>query len=227
MTDKEKKAFLSKIVQVDFPEDQYYKLQTPKKQIVIHHTASGVGPDGDLRHWIGTKARIATHIIIGRDGTMYQCFSSKYWAHHLGVKSVIFKQHGFNDYGIRNKILNQESIAIELDNWGGLKQDKDGNWLTWTGKVIDKKKVQEYPEGFRGHLGYEKYPKKQLDAMARLIRFWHDRYGIPMKYDKDMWDVSKKALSGKPGIYTHVSYRPDKSDCHPQPELIETLKSLS
>jgi hypothetical protein len=42
-----------------------------------------------------------------------------------------------------------------------------------------------------------------------------------------MWDVSKNALSGKPGIYTHVSYRKDKSDCVPQPELITALQSLS
>ena len=130
------------------------------------------------------------------------------------------------DYGIRNKLLNQASIGIELDNWGGLNL-KDGKWYTWTGKLIPNNQVQEYPDGFRGHVAFEKYPKAQLAAMAKLLKFWHDRYGIPLKYNKDMWDISKDALAGKPGIYTHVSYRPDKSDTHPDPELINTLKSLS
>jgi hypothetical protein len=35
-----------------------------------------------------------------------------------------------------------------------------------------------------------------------------------------------KALSGTPGVWTHVSYRADKSDCHPQIELINALKEL-
>jgi len=44
-----------------------------------------------------------------------------------------------------------------------------------------------------------------------------------------MWDVSQRALSGEPGIWTHVSYRqkPGKTDCHPQPELIEMLKTIA
>ena len=56
--------------------------------------------------------------------------------------------------------------------------------------------------------------------------FWNDRYNIPLEYNQDMWDVSINALKGAPGIWTHVSYRSDKSDCHPQPELIEMLQSF-
>ena len=41
------------------------------------------------------------------------------------------------------------------------------------------------------------------------------------------WNISSNALSGKNGIYTHVSYREDKSDMHPQAELIAMLQSLS
>jgi len=45
-------------------------------------------------------------------------------------------------------------------------------------------------------------------------------------YNGNMWDVNEDALNGEPGVWTHVSYRSDKSDCHPQPELIDVLKSL-
>lgn len=41
-----------------------------------------------------------------------------------------------------------------------------------------------------------------------------------------MWSVSNKALKGQNGLYTHNSYRRDKSDVSPQPKLIEMLKSL-
>jgi hypothetical protein len=33
-------------------------------------------------------------------------------------------------------------------------------------------------------------------------------------------------LRGDKGIFTHVSYRKDKRDCHPQKELVEILKSI-
>ena len=42
-----------------------------------------------------------------------------------------------------------------------------------------------------------------------------------------MWDVSKNALTGKPGVWSHTSYRFDKSDIHPQQEVIDMLKSLT
>ena len=42
-----------------------------------------------------------------------------------------------------------------------------------------------------------------------------------------MWEVSKNALSAVPGLYTHNSYRKDKSDISPQSKMIEMLKSLS
>jgi hypothetical protein len=41
-----------------------------------------------------------------------------------------------------------------------------------------------------------------------------------------MFDVSKEALSGESGIWSHTSFRSDKSDIHPQGELIKMLKSL-
>jgi len=44
--------------------------------------------------------------------------------------------------------------------------------------------------------------------------------------DENVFSLSKDALSGKPGIFGHCSYRLDKSDIHPQKEMIDMLKSL-
>ena len=47
-----------------------------------------------------------------------------------------------------------------------------------------------------------------------------------MRYYENMFEINDQALSGLNGIWSHVSFRSDKSDNHPQPELKEMLKNL-
>jgi N-acetyl-anhydromuramyl-L-alanine amidase AmpD len=224
----EKKAVaeldLKKIIQVDFPDDQYYKTQQKKKQIVLHHTVSGQGVNGDIAWWRSTADHIATCMIIGHDGGIYQLFSSKYWGHHLGCKTS------------NNVALNKASIGIEIDSWGGLvRHNRQWYPAKWDKKlkrnvaytnVAPIQNVQVYDEKFRGFHAFEKYTNEQIEAVYKLLIYWKSRYKIPLTYNEDMWDVNRDALSGTPGVWTHVSFREDKSDCHPQPELIAMLKSL-
>ncbi len=213
---------LKKIKTVDFPSDQYYAIETKKNQIVLHHTVSGKGINGDMNTWLKDTVRVSTHIIVDWEGIPYQCFSSKYWGHHLGVKSGVFTKLGIPSI---NTKLNEGSISIEIDAYGGLK--KEGNvWKSIYGNVIPTENVQVYEKAYRGYFGFEKYTTKQIETVKELLLLWKERYNISLTYNEDMWDVSKDALTGKPGVWTHTSYRSDKSDCHPQPELIEMLKSL-
>jgi hypothetical protein len=237
---------VSLVKAVDFPVEKYYPNEYPKKQIVLHHTVSNNNSiQGDVDHWLSLSGRIATCIIVGGDGIANQCFSSKYWAHHLGVKATYLQEQGYTDWSTRNVELNKGSIAIEIDNWGalvlgddtdkqfGFKDDGTPNIVhTLKNKyyaaygnavVVD---VQEYPNGFRGYNFYEKYTIEQIKTVGELLLLWHLKYGIPLDYNESMWDISKDALNGKSGVWTHVSYWPPKSDCHPQPELIEMLKTL-
>jgi N-acetyl-anhydromuramyl-L-alanine amidase AmpD len=218
------KLNLNDIIQVEFPDDQYFREQTDKKQIVLHHTVSGQGVDGDIAWWRQTVERIGTAIIVGWDGKIYQCFSTKYWAHHLGT-------HAAN-----NTALNKASIGIEIDAWGAL-MESGGKWYPVKWDDVAKKNipnttikaiqnVQLYPAGFKGFYGFEKYTDAQIDAVKKLLIFWNEKYGIPLDYNEGMWAISNVALSGKAGVWTHVSFREDKSDCHPQKELIDMLKSL-
>lgn len=233
---KYKELDLSKIIQVDFPDDQYYRQQTNKNQVVLHHTVSGQGADGDLNWWLQTSSRIATHIVVDWEGKIYQCYSSNYWAHHLGVKSEFIKKRGTNK---SNVSLNKGSIGIEIDSWGGLVRF-NRHWYPakWDGEKkkmvanvnagpIPMKNVQVYSEPFRGFHAFERYTQEQLLSVRKLLVFWKSKYGINLKYNPSMWDINDDALNGKSGVWTHVSFRPDKSDCHPQPELIAMLKSLS
>ena len=235
----------SLIEAVDFPQEKYYPLEYPKKQIVLHHTVSGPGVRGDIQHWLSLADRIATCIIIDNNGIANQCFSSKYWAHHLGVKSTYLKAKGFPDWTSRNVELNRASIAIEIDNWGGLilgdgtekqfglnKYDMPNMIYTIVGKFYAAYgnavtcDVQEYPNGFRGYNYYEKYSEAQIKTVGELLLLWKIKYGIPLDYHPDMFDISMEALGGKSGVWSHTSFREDKSDVHPQPELIEMLKAI-
>lgn len=218
------KLDLKEIINVNFPENQYHKEQTTKNQIVLHHTVSGVGVNGDISYWLSTADRIATAFIIGWDGKIYQCFSSKYWGSHLGIKAA------------SNLALNKGSIGIEIDAWGGLIQ-KGKSWYPakWdenlkknvpNTNVKPIKNVVQIPNGFRGYFGFEKYTDEQIESVRKLLVYFNGVYNIPLDYNNDMWDLSQNALSGKSGIWTHVSYREDKSDCYPDERLINMLKSL-
>lgn len=220
------KLDVNEIIQVDFPDNQYFRVKTPKNQIVLHHTVSGQGTSGDIAWWRKTTSRIGTAIIIGWDGKIYQCFSSKYWAYHLGVK------------GKNRKKLNQNSIGVEIDSWGGLVKHTNGKYYPakWSSnekkfipniKAGEVKNVQLYDNKFRGFYAFEKYTDAQIEAVRKLLIYWNEYYNIPLKYNENMWDYSIDAMNGKSGVWTHVSFRKDKSDCHPQPELIKMLKSLA
>jgi N-acetyl-anhydromuramyl-L-alanine amidase AmpD len=215
------KLDLSEIIQVDFPTDQYIRESYDKNQIVLHHTVSGQGVNGDIAWWRKTAARIGTAIIVGWDGKIYQCFGSKYWAYHLGAG---------------DKNLDKHSIGVEIDAWGGLvrtnRQWYPAKWDTNLNKMVANtnispvQNVEIYPNGFRGFYGFEKYSDEQIEAVRQLLVFWNERYGIPLDYNPSMFTVSQEALLGKSGVWSHTSFRSDKSDIHPQPELIEMLKSL-
>lgn len=60
-----------KIITEPFPENQFIKEISKKSQIVIHHTVSGPGINGDVAWWKSTSERIATHFIIDREGEIY------------------------------------------------------------------------------------------------------------------------------------------------------------
>lgn len=215
---------LNEIIVVDFPDDQYIRNVTNKKQIVLHHTVSGQGVDGDISWWRQTTDRVGTAVIIGWDGKIYQCFSSKYWAYHLGVKG--------------GKKLNMESIGIEIDSWGGLVQENNSWYPAKWDKSLQKSvantkfvaipndKVQIYDEPFRGYYGFEKYSDAQIEAVRQLLVYWGGRYNIPLEYNEGIFEYSPDALVGKSGVWSHTSFRKDKSDIHPQPELVKMLKSL-
>lgn len=206
------------------PEKEYHKEEFKKEQIVIHHTASGGNSKGDM-DYLNNDAQGAVNcsFFIDRDGTIWQAFSSKYYAAHLGVPTSTFTKFKVNN-NVAN--LHKHSIAIELDSWGYL-SEKGDKYYSYANVEVKAENVITYPEGFLGQKYYEKYYDKQLQALKDLLIYLCDAYKISKEYNSDMWKVSVDALSGKNGIHTHISYRESgKWDCHPDPKLIQTLQNL-
>lgn len=220
------------IIHHSFPTSQYVAEKTTKHQIVLHHTVSGPGVDGDIAWWMKTPERVATHFLIDREGGVHQLFDESYWASHLGLS-----QKHFNAAHLPYQNIDRMSIGIELDSWGPVLPHNDGQFypVKWNGTTHvpntacnPVKYFYEYCEKnrWKGFLYYEKYTSAQLASLKELLRELCQRHHIPMDYNNDMWVVSTKALRGEPGIFGHCSYRFDKSDVHPQPELVNMLKQL-
>jgi N-acetyl-anhydromuramyl-L-alanine amidase AmpD len=207
------KLDISKIVQARLKPNQFFAQRFDKKQIVLHHTVSGAKAENVQADWNRTPARIGTAFIIDGDGDIYQCFSSAEWCHHLGCKTK------------NNTLLNQQSIGIEICAWGGI-TEKSGKFYNAYNREVPANEVVKLPKKWRGYDYFHKYNDKQIEATRQLLVYLCDTYKIPKTYQEDMWDVSKKALRGDAGVWTHVSFRKDKSDLFPQEEMIKMLKTF-
>jgi N-acetyl-anhydromuramyl-L-alanine amidase AmpD len=222
------------IIKVEFPPDQYVQKEYKKKQIVLHHSAGWDNAAGMFDYWRSNTERVGTCVGIDDLGRIFQGFSSRYYAWHVNIGSggnklpAIFAKYKTAGNSLA---IEQQSIGIEICNWGGLTLGEDGGFHTYVSKPtkpirVPENKVIEYPNGFRGFHYFERYTDKEIESLGKLLYYWCDNYNIDKSYHPEMWDVSEGAISGQQGIWTHASYRTDKSDCHPQPELIQMLQSL-
>lgn len=209
----------SRLIQYPLKKGQYIevdKAKAKKKQIILHHTAGG-SAKSSIDYWNNSDEQVGTAFVIDRQGSILQAFPSWCWAYALGVNQSNFRQ------------LEQQSIQIELANYGQLK--KYGNnthheFYSAYGNKIAPDMVETLPISFRGGKYYEKYTPEQIDSLRLLIQYLSEVYEIEAKYKSNIFDINQKALRGDEGLFTHCCYRGDKSDVYPQPALINMLKSL-
>lgn len=80
---------------------------------------------------------------------------------------------------------------------------------------------------WRGFLYFVRYSTAQLAALERLLRDLCHKFRIVNPYGKHTWQLCpERTTEGTPGIYTDASYCINGPAVHPQPELINLLKSL-
>lgn len=222
----------SKLIQVNLMDNQYFREEQPKSQIYLHHTAGNPSAINTAKYWQQDSARIATSFVISgnvkqpnsnneKNGDIIQCFGSKYWAYHLGLK-----QEFFSSFGLHYKPLDKISIGIEVCNFGQLTKQPDGTFKNYVNGIIPTNEVTELETPFKGYKYFHSYTDAQISKLKELIIYLCDTYGISKLYNNDIFDLNKRAFEGQNGIYTHNSVRKDKVDIYPCPRMIEMLKSL-
>ncbi len=212
---------------------QYIEGPTDKFYVVLHHTAGNHDPYATVRAWNSdTRGRIATQFIVGgigkndeqtHDGEVVQCFPDEAWAYHLGKNN--------------SPLLHPHSIGIEICNYGWL-EPRDGRFYTYVNSALPDSQVVDLGFSFRGYRYYHKYTEAQMDAVYKLLQEISRRHeqvnlqlGLPQwlknQSSQEAFAFKQEACDGKVrGLLTHVNIRPDKTDCSPQPQLVEMLKSL-
>jgi N-acetyl-anhydromuramyl-L-alanine amidase AmpD len=211
---------ISKIKQVRLKESQFFAEESAKTQIYLHHTAGNGNAEAVSRYWNGTSDRVATAFVVGQDGLIVQCFSSKHWAWHLGISKAEFKGQG-----AKYQNLDKASVGIEVCNWGYLKE-KDGKFYNYVNARVPDSMVTTLDEPFKGYKHWYKYTDAQIESTRQLLVYLCDTYNIPREYRAQIFSLDKEAFKGTPGIYTHNSVRKDKSDIYPCPRMIQMLEKL-
>ena len=211
---------ISKIKQVRLKESQYFAEESAKTQIYLHHTAGNGNAEAVSRYWNGTSDRVATAFVVGQDGLIVQCFSSKHWAWHLGISKAEFKGQG-----AKYQNLDKASVGIEVCNWGYLKE-KDGKFYNYVNTRVPESMATTLDEPFKGYKHWYKYTDAQIESTRQLLVYLCDTYNIPREYRAQIFSLDKEAFNGTSGIYTHNSVRKDKSDIYPCPRMIQMLENL-
>ncbi len=116
------------------------------------------------------------------------------------------------------------SIGIEVCNWGQLTLKKDGKYYNYVNREVTD--VIKLDKAFKGYLYWHNYTDAQIASLKVLLLHLKAKYNIDLTYNDDIWAISKRALLGVNGVFTHNSIRKDKVDMYPHPKLIEMLKSL-
>lgn len=188
--------------------NQYYKTVYKKRRFMLHHTSGGTATSS-IAWWNQKPDHIATAIMIPRNGQIWELFNPKYWAYALGK----------TNWGSK---LEKECIQIEVANWGGLTK-VGSKYYSWSGKLVPSSKVITYKSKHRGYKHFERYTDKQVEAIVATLAHYAKKFNIvinPKKLEKFWW--GKKSIVGM-AVLAHTSVRGDKSDIHPQPNLIKAI----
>jgi N-acetylmuramoyl-L-alanine amidase len=141
--------------------------------IIIHYTA-GSSAESSARYLCRDEVKASAHIVIGKDGQVYQLvpFNTKSW--HTGQ----------SEYNGR-KSFNNFSIGVEIDNAGVLTKAESG-YRTWFSAEIPPKNVLKAKHRNETVDKYwETYTKKQLRVCQDICELLIKEYNIKYILDHD------------------------------------------
>lgn len=182
----------------------YYEESLPKHRIVIHFTAGYL--KGDVETLTRHDYHVSVPFLIGRDGTIYNLFSSSYWSYHLGPGAI-----GGNEE------MSKVALGIELSNIGPLAM-KNSSLYTHTGKMYcDQSEIEYYSrQTYRGYHYYATFTKAQYKSLNQLIAYLTAKFNIPKQLlPSGQRDKIVNDIGNFYGICTHANFRDDKFDIGP------------
>ncbi len=145
------------------PRKNYVVSEHIKKQIVIGHTFNH-----DMRHVIGWLHRHngnykkTAAFTIDAAGFVYKHFNPKY-------------QSKFFD----DKLLDDRSIVILLENDGWLIKNNKNQYITWNGDIYNKN-PEIVKVKWRGYEYWAPYSEKQVESAIMLVNEICNDFSIPL-----------------------------------------------
>lgn len=156
------------IVQMDCPKNkEKFKSGNPDT-IVIHYTA-GRSAESSARFLAKNDVKASAHLVIGREGEIFQLVPFDTIAWHAGESS----------YGNR-QWLNQYSVGIELDNAGPLVKVGSEYQAWFGGKYQANDVVQAVHRNESTPRFWHVYTEKQISACREVCELLIQKYGIKL-----------------------------------------------
>lgn len=150
---------------------------TPK-YILIHNTEGGKA-NTTVDWFRDPRSRVSAHLVIGRDGKVFQTIRFDLRAWHAGAAH-------WDGY----RALDRHALGIELANWGPLKL-KDGQWWGKSGDAIPEERVLVARHKFgTEEKGWEIHPEEQIERAALICRKLFETYGLRYVIGHD--DISQR-----------------------------------
>ncbi len=129
-----------------------------QKYIVLHDTEVDSSAQSIIDMWDKNENKVATHYIVNKDGSIYQCVPLSKIAHHVGYGNT-----GNNEkYGVQDE---------SRDDKIGTGEPNEG---------VTDYGMNSYSIGIEMvHVGGEgDYPEPQLEALDKLIEYIDEYYGF-------------------------------------------------
>ena len=183
-----------------------------KKQIIISINGS-VWDVAEEREWKrnmdDSAVRILPHVMIGREGEVWPVMATEEPTSWL----------------TGGETMDTERVHVALCNAGPLVRRGDA-FYTHTGEAVRLPYEFCSQSPYRGHRYYELLTPKQLVSAERLLNRLIKTLGIRYRYDAMLGEVCPRCLGGDEGVWLASGLMKQRTDPHPQTELIKMMRRL-
>lgn len=183
-----------------------------QKYIVLHDTEEELDPTGTVGLWLGrNKQQVATHFVVGRDGSVVQCVSLDKIAHHCG----------WGNAGHNKKFGVPEDGRDDGPSSSPSGKNTDYGLSSWSVGI----ELCHVGSAASGYAVERDYPEAQLQALDRLIAYIDAYFGFQSEIlVHNQWRTTNSDTSKEFQPYLD-SYR--KSRVHGKTGSVLTKTTLS